>query len=162
MSERKNIFELLKAGEEFYHRTGVKLYLAGGYRFHSDKNLKRFEERVKDSEGVRFLGLQNQLQLARLYSECCFHVLPSFIETPGISNLEAASFKKPIVVGDFPVLREYFSTDAIYTKFDHSSILNAMLQALDAAEQGGVEYDLEPFLPESIQNRYIELIQDLL
>lgn len=162
LSERKNIFELLKAGEKFYHKTGVKLYLAGGLRFHSDKNLKKFEELVKKLEGVKFLGLQNRSQLSRLYSSCLFHVLPSFIETPGISNLEAASFKKPIVVGDFPVLSEYFSKDAIYTKFDHASILNAMFKALEASEQGDVEYDLDSFLPNFIQNRYIRLINELL
>ena len=162
LSERKNIFELLKAGEDFYRITGVKLYLAGGVRFHSEKSLKRFEETIEKSNGVKYLGSQNQIQLARLYSGCLFHVLPSFIETPGISNLEAASFKKPIVVGDFPVLHEYFSTDAIYTKFDSSSILHSMLLASEAAELGPVEYDLERFLPHSIQNMYINLIQELL
>jgi glycosyltransferase involved in cell wall biosynthesis len=161
LSERKNIFELLNAAEKFYLNTGVKLVLAGGLRFHSDKNLDKFRTRLNEIKGIEYVGLQNKSQLHLLYRTCQFHILPSFIETPGISNLEAASFKKPIVVGDFPVLHEYFGSNAIYTKFGQSSIYSAMRKAMEVAEVGEVNHNLTRFSQSVIKAKYINLIASL-
>ena len=44
----------------------------------------------------------------RMMLRCSVYAMPSFIETPGLSNLEAAAINKPIVVGDRGSVREYF------------------------------------------------------
>ena len=159
ISERKNIFELMRAAEELFNSRNIRLVIAGGVRFHSHTNLKKFERELLKNRGVDFVGYQSKDALVELYENCKFHVLPSFIETPGISNLEACSFGKPIVVGDFPVVREYFGESAIYTGFKSSDILKAMKSAL--AISTPVKYDLSKFTTTRIAKQYSEIIEEL-
>ena len=159
VSERKNIFELLSAAEAFYKKTNIKLIIAGGVRFHSEDNLIKFEFELSKKKGVEFIGYQDKQSLSDLYANCRFHILPSFIETPGISNLEACSYGKPIIVGDFPVLHEYFGDSAIYCGFRSSEILKAMTIALTSTSP--VEYDLSKFTTEVIAAKYSKVIDRL-
>ena len=158
LSERKNILNLLLGAEQFYKDTGIPLLIAGEPRFHKYDNLVKFEKLLKSCSGVKFIGLKSRDELSGLYRNCLFHILPSFIETPGISNLEAASFGKPIVVGDFPVLREYFGDHAIYSGFKVRDIYSSMLMASSIARSGPIAYDLKRFEKKTIAKRYLDII----
>ncbi len=54
-------------------------------------------ERMGGSQGIRWVGYQNQEQLAELYRRTAVFVMPSFYETFGISCLEAMAFRIPVV-----------------------------------------------------------------
>ena len=63
---------------------------------------------------VTFLGAQPPASVHAAMRRAVAHCLPSFGETPGIANLEAASLGCPIVVGDRAAEREYFGEGARY------------------------------------------------
>ena len=109
--------------------------------------------------GIEIIGYQTKERLSELYENSKFHVLPSFVETPGISNLEACSYGKPIVVGDFPVLHEYFGDSAIDTGFKCSEILKEMRVALTCSFP--VEFDLSKFRKDCKSAQYMTVIDKL-
>ena len=114
ISERKNIFNLIRAASIFYRKTGLPLVLIGGTRFASKKSLTLFYKLLEDQAGaVIWLGQVTKSVGLRIVHKSCAHVLPSFIESPGISNLEALALGKRIVVGDFPVPSETFIINEI-------------------------------------------------
>lgn len=126
ISERKNIFELIKSSDLIFKKYGFYLVLIGGLRFHNPNNIKRFNDEIQKRDHIKYLGIKTKNEIDIYYKSCQFHILPSYIETPGISNLEASFYKKPIVVGNFPVLREYFSENATYTNFGYKSIFKSV------------------------------------
>lgn len=73
----------------------------------------------------------------KMMRRCNVHALPSFIDTPGLVNLEAAALNRPIVVGDRGSVREYFGSmpGVLYCDpKDPENIAEAIKQALDFGE----------------------------
>lgn len=153
ISERKNIFELIKSSEIIYKKFKLKLVIAGGLRFNNSKLAEKFLMKVNNKSCVEYKGHLNKEQLDSLYKTCKFHILPSFIESPGISNLEALSYNKKIIVGDFPILKEYFYEEAYYTKFSSKEIAKTIEKLLKSGDFYS-SYDLSKFSPEKIGSEY--------
>ncbi|WP_155943611.1 glycosyltransferase family 4 protein [Zestomonas thermotolerans] len=130
IDERKNILNLVKAVKG----TEVNLLIVGKPApLHQDY----FHEVKKE-----ILGLKNVIHLGRgfsqeelssLYRLSHMHVLPSWLETPGLVSLEAGLFGNNLVVGDCPPVREYFDGIAEFcSPGDISSIREAIVRAYDA------------------------------
>lgn len=117
LGERKNSIGLLQAFLDVYKSIRRKLVLIGGNRFLNAKNAEMVTNLINQNEDkiihIPFLPSGSDM-IKSAYSHCVFHVLPSHVETPGISNLEAMAFGKNILVGDCLPVREYFSDYAFY------------------------------------------------
>jgi glycosyltransferase involved in cell wall biosynthesis len=115
LDERKNILNLLKAYLEIKDEINKKLIIIGDFRFRNEQNLLLTKDIIEKNKDfiihLPYINRNNDL-LKSAYHNCAAHLLPSLLETPGISNLEALYFGKPILVGDCEPVREYFEGTA--------------------------------------------------
>jgi glycosyltransferase involved in cell wall biosynthesis len=123
---RKNQLNLIEAVRD----TDMTLVLAGP----ATANQSRYVQRVRDSaaslENVHVLGAVTSEEKAWLYSLAQIHVLPSWMETTGLSSLEAAVAGCSIVVSPNGDTRDYLGDDAEYCDpASPSSISDALLRA---------------------------------
>ncbi|HOL83526.1 MAG TPA: glycosyltransferase family 4 protein [Caldisericia bacterium] len=135
IDERKNTLNLIKAFLEIYPVVKMKLVIIGSFRFRDYKKRKELEVLINDNKDkivyIPFLERESDL-LKSAYLNCRAHLLPSFLETPGLSNLEAAIFKRPILVGECKPVKEYFEEHAIYCNpYDIKSIRNGILKVIE-------------------------------
>lgn len=136
---RKSTLNLIKAV------TGTKytLVLAGK----ESQNQKKYVEQVHQSAGdnVVFLGPVSHEDLQYLYGQAKVHALVSWMETPGLSSLEAAAVGCNIVVTRKGDTEDYFGNDAFYCEPDD---VNSIRSAIDKA------YNAPP--NPQLQNRILE------
>lgn len=123
---RKNQPNLIEAVRD----TDITLVLAGP----ATANQGRYVQRVKDAaaslDNVHVLGAITPEEKACLYSLARVHVLASWMETTGLSSLEAAVAGCSIVVTPNGDTREYFGDDAEYCDpGSPSSIRDAIFRA---------------------------------
>lgn len=135
LDERKNSINLLKAFNKTLSLHTNNLVLIGGERFINPSNRAKFEN-LKKQAGDRIIHIpyvnheSGLIQAA--YNECIFHVLPSYVETPGLANLEAGLNNKPLLVGDCKPVREYFGKNVYYCNPGNVDNISSMiLQLLD-------------------------------
>ncbi|MDD2573890.1 MAG: glycosyltransferase family 4 protein [Bacillota bacterium] len=124
ISPRKNQLALIEALEG----TGIKLVLIGPV------NDRKYGERCKKAGkgNVVFIPGQSSAQLRDSYAAAAIHVLPSWFETPGLSNLEAAAAACPIATTEYGCTQEYFGELACYCLPDDiDSIRQSILQGLE-------------------------------
>ncbi|MDA9018564.1 glycosyltransferase family 4 protein [Flavobacteriaceae bacterium] len=161
LSERKNVFQLLIASDSIYKNNKLKLHIAGDLRFFEKKNKIKFNDMLKKRPWVVYHGLLSKIKLDVLYNNCLFHILPSFIESPGISNLEALSRNKKIIVGDFPILREYFKSEAIYSGFSSKKIIKSV-ESLIHANDFTSKFDLSFCSSKIISEKYGAIFKNII
>jgi glycosyltransferase involved in cell wall biosynthesis len=124
---RKSTLNLVKAVK----KTNYKLVLVGK----ESQNQKKYvnQVRLEAGENVFFLGTISHSDLKDLYSVAKVHVLPSWMETPGLSSLEAAVMGCNIVVTKKGDTEDYFEDYAYYCEPDDvSSIKNAIDRAFES------------------------------
>lgn len=139
---RKSTLNLVKAVKN----TNYKLVLVGN----QSKNQKDYVEQVhiEAGENVIFLGAIPHEQLRDLYKVAKVHVLASWMETPGLSSLEAAVMDCNIVITKKGDTEEYFEDYAFYCEPDNvESIKNAIDNAYNEP--------INPKLKEKIITKYI-------
>jgi len=84
------------------------------------------------NENVLYLGYKNYLELLPYYYNARIHILPSYRETPGLSNLEAGSLGCGIVTTIVGTAVEYFKDFAYYCiPWDENSVERAILKCWD-------------------------------
>lgn len=101
---RKNQLDLAKVCDSL----GIQLVLIGNV---IDK--KYFNECIK-FKNVIYLGFMDNYNIYNAYRFAKLHVLPSFVENPGLSSLEAAASGCNIVSTSEGGAKEYFKDMAIY------------------------------------------------
>lgn len=104
IEKRKN--QLMLA--EVCNKLGIHLVLIGNV---CEK--KYFAECMK-FKNVIYLGYMDSYNLYNAYRFAKFHILPSFVETPGLSSLEAAASGCNIISTSEGCAREYFKDMAAY------------------------------------------------
>ena len=111
-------------------RMDIDVVLAG--RFSDDAPYYRLcRQAAGDSGRVHFLGALDRDVLFSAFTAARAHVLPSWSETPGLANIEAALCACPIVCGNIGAEREYFGEDAYYCNpASAASIGEAVAEAL--------------------------------
>jgi glycosyltransferase involved in cell wall biosynthesis len=119
-----------------------------------------YYEQVRREAGpnVHFLGQLDHALLPALYKAARVHALVSWMETPGLSSLEAAAMGCGLVVTDRGDTREYFGDFARYCEPDSvESIRSAILEAYrKPAETRLRERILEEFTWEKTAERTLE------
>lgn len=86
---------------------------------------------AKHKSSVRLVGALAHGELPDAYAAASVHALPSDLETPGLASLEAGLNGCNLVVGECPVVREYFDGIAVIVHQDVASIVKGLEQALD-------------------------------
>jgi glycosyltransferase involved in cell wall biosynthesis len=139
---RKSTLNLVKA----IKNTNYTLVLVGN----ESQNQKRYVEEVHQQAGenVVFLGAISHQDLKSLYQVSKVHALVSWMETPGLSSLEAAVMDCNIVATKKGDTYDYFEDYAYYCEPDDvKSITNAIDKAYNAP--------INPKLKEKILAKYI-------
>lgn len=122
ISPRKNQLALAKVCREL----SLPLILAGPIN-----NAKYMQEIERANPDVYLTGTKTDKELVSLYRLANVHVLPSWFETPGLSNLEAAACSCPIVTTKVGTAQEYFSNLAIYCQpGEFDNLKSALTEAL--------------------------------
>jgi glycosyltransferase involved in cell wall biosynthesis len=134
---RKNQSNLVEA----VRGTDLTLVLAGP----PTANQSRYVQRVKDAaaslDRVFVLGAVTPEEKSWLYSLARVHVLPSWMETTGLSSLEAAVAGCSLVVTPNGDTREYFGEDAEYCDpASPSSIRDAILRSCAREPSAALEH----------------------
>ena len=161
INERKNPFNLLKAAERVYKETGITTILIGGLRFSEKNNVKKFLNLIDRSVGVKWEGEQCSATAMQFLSNSLGHILPSFVESPGLSNIQAYLFKKPMVCGDFPIVREYFKHIPIYCGFRSKNIERAMISLIRSSQPKFENKKNIQWSSENVSKQYIKLFENI-
>jgi glycosyltransferase involved in cell wall biosynthesis len=100
---------------------GIQLVLIGNV------NDKQYFDECMKYKDILYLGFMDSYNIYNAYRFASLHALPSFVETPGMSSLEAAACGCNIVSTSEGSAEEYFKDKAIYCNpYDESSIYNAV------------------------------------
>ncbi len=130
---RKSTLNLIRAVKN----TDYRLVLAGK----ESQNQKEYVNQVhtEAGENVTFLGPVPHEDLTELYATAKVHALVSWMETPGLSSLEAAAMGCNIVVTTKGDTRDYFGDYAFYCEPDD---VDSIRKAIDTAFNTPVNPDL--------------------
>lgn len=130
---RKNILLLLEAYDQFVKSTGSKLQLyCVGHIGWADLLLGR-EIRKRNLENlVKVVIGPSSDELAEIYRNCLFLVLPSKYEGFGLTVVEAMSFQKPSIVSNKSSLPEVIGNAGLVVDvLDSTSLASAMRQMVE-------------------------------
>lgn len=98
-------------------------------------------------KNVTYAGNLTEHDLIKLYQNAKLHVLCSFVETPGLSSLEAGFLGCNIVSTSEGSTEEYFKNMALYCNpYDDESVYNAV--------KGGLSFDQQPALRQYILENF--------
>ena len=133
---RKNQYNLVKAMNILWEdpeNEDLQLVLMGDrsneYQAHLTKNLK--------GKHVLFAPPGGPLAVMKMMLRSACHAMPSYVETPGLVNLEAAALSRPIVVANRGSVRDYFADTpgCFYADPDDSEdIARALREAIEMGE----------------------------
>jgi glycosyltransferase involved in cell wall biosynthesis len=127
---RKNQLNLIEA----CRNTDLQLVLAGPPTANQSRYVQQVRELAKPLANVHILGAVSPEDKSWLYRLAAVHVLPSWMETTGLSSLEAAVAGCAIVVSPNGDTRDYFGEDAEYC--DPASPQSIRAAILRAGERG--------------------------
>ena len=116
----------------------------------ASQNQKAYVDQVRQEAGanVVFLGAISHDELRQLYQVARVHVLPSWMETPGLSSLEAAAMDCNIVATQKGDPYDYFEELAFYCQPDDVASIRTAIDTAFAAP-------LNPKLKERVLTHYI-------
>ncbi|RZJ34219.1 MAG: glycosyltransferase [Flavobacterium sp.] len=139
---RKSTLNLVRAVKG----TNYRLVLAGK----ESQNQKEFVRQVHEEAGenVTFLGAVSHEELRELYAVAKVHALISWMETPGLSSLEAAAMNCNIVVTRKGDTEDYFGNYAYYCEPDN---VESIKEAINIAYNSPVD----PALREKILDEFV-------
>lgn len=133
IEERKNQLNLIKA----LKNRNKKLILIGNIR---DEDY--FNRCMEEGKGfVKHIGYLNNDDpiLISAYKECELFILPSLLETPGLSALEAAACGAKIVITEIGCTKEYFEGMVTYVDpYNIQNIYNGIKNELSIERDGSI------------------------
>jgi len=125
---RKNQLALVKS----LNGTNLPLILVGAISKNQVEYFQEVDKYIKQNESFHYLGTIDYEKLYQLYKVCKVSVLPSWLDTPGLVSLEAASMGCNLAISTRGSTREYFGDNAFYCEPDDlESIKNAVLAAYE-------------------------------
>lgn len=129
---RKNQLNLVRA----VNQTPYTLALVG----QPAPNHQDYYDRIRQEAGprVHFFGQVNHQELPHYYRAAKVHILPSWMESPGLSSLEAGAMGCNLVVTDKGDTREYFGDLAIYCDPASVESIRAALEMAMQQEKNGL------------------------
>lgn len=141
--ERKNTLGLLEAFKNTMNLHDLQLVMIGGNRFVNEKNKLNFEKLLQDIGHrvhlINFLPPGSD-EIVCLLQECEFHLLPSFVETPGLATLEALAANKPCLVGECAPTMEYFDNCVTFCNPKSVKSIEDGIMRLVSSSHASTEY----------------------
>lgn len=127
IEKRKNQLNLLRAMK------GIErsLVLVGAVAPNHKEYLRQIQKEA--GPNVTFTGHISPEETRAYYRACQVHALISWMETTGLSSLEAAAMGANLVITDRGDTREYFRDDVFYCEPDNVGSIRAALQTALAA-----------------------------
>jgi glycosyltransferase involved in cell wall biosynthesis len=126
IEQRKNQLGLIKAMK----RIGMPLILIGNIR-----DIGYYQQCLREGyKELRYIGPldHHDILLAAAYHECRLFALPSLLETPSLSALEAAVSGAKIVITEVGCTKEYFGDEVTYVDpYSVDSIYEGIIHELD-------------------------------
>jgi Glycosyltransferase len=128
-------------------------------------NDKKYFSKIMSFKNVSYFGFIDNYNKYNAYRFAKLHVLPSFIETPGLSSLEAAASGCNIVSTSEGCADEYFRNMAIYCNpYNLDSIYKAVEEGIKRRKDNKLKgYILEKYTwkkcVESLYNSYLKIIR---
>lgn len=150
----KNQLALAKACKDI----GIQLLIIGKI-----KDREYFDQCMKIGN-VLYLGFIDSYNIYNAYRFAKLHVLPSYMETPGFSSLEAAASGCNIVSTIEGCAGEYFKDMAIYCNpYDEGSIRKAIEEGIKRPKNNELKnYVKENYSWDNYINKLYELYKNLL
>lgn len=138
IAKHKNLETLVDGFELVLAKNNeLRLVIAGGTGRSKDPWASQLQEEIHArnlQDNVIITGALDFQELSMMYRYAQAVVLPSLEEGFGFTPLEAAAFKKPIVVSDIPVFREVLGESALYAEaLSAESWAKAILLAVQMA-----------------------------
>jgi len=133
---RKNQLRLIQALRD----TDFTLVLAGKPTPNQTRYVAKVREAAAGASNVYYLGEVSPNAKRALYALARVHAMPSWMETTGISSLEAAVMDCALVVTPNGDTREYFDN---YAHFCRPDDLNSIRDAVDAGWRAGPNAELK-------------------
>ncbi len=131
---RKNQLLLCQMANEL----DINVILAG------TTNSKQYLKNCLTLPNVHYWGFANYNQLRYLYQNAELHILCSFVETPGLSSLEAGYFGTKIISTLEGSAVEYFKNMAVYCNpYDRYDIKNSISTSLTQKNNPGLKKHIE-------------------
>jgi glycosyltransferase involved in cell wall biosynthesis len=111
---------------------------------------------------VKFLGWLPETELPLLYAASAAHILPSWVELPGLSSLEAGAAGTRVITTCISGMQEILGTEAGYCDpWDLQSIRSAVLTALASPVPGALRARLlSEYSWRAVAARNLSLYQD--
>ena len=107
---RKNQLELVKALDQ----SGYKLVLVGAVSQNQIGYFDKVNKIINKNESFYYIPQLENEKLYQLYKVCKVSVLPSWLDTPGLVSLEAASMGCNLAISSKGSTTEYFGDHAEY------------------------------------------------
>lgn len=129
ISPEKNCLALIEALWD----VDVQIAFIGSSAPHSKDYVDLCHQRAAERKGVHFIDWMDHKDLPGIYASANVHILPSWRETPGLANLEAAAAGCKIVSTSIGSAYEYFGDKAWYCDpANTKTIKQAVLSALNS------------------------------
>lgn len=158
---RKNVLNLLRAVEG----TNIKLVLIAQKSPINEFYYQKCNEIIKASKNIYHINSKLNIdKLVGAYKACHTHALVSYLETPGLVNLEASLFGVNLVLGDCEPVKEYFGNYALYCDPDDIEDIRAkIIMSLDREKNYSLsEYVRENLSWEKIALKYYEVYKKII
>ena len=131
---RKNQLALIRA----LKGTDISIIFAGGFRPMHSYYYHRCRRNAKDQH--TFLGTCSNEKVLELMGRAKVHIQTSFLETPGIANLEAGLMGCNVVLPPVDPVRDYFGNlGHIFASYDSGTIRKTILSAINTAPGHSIE-----------------------
>lgn len=124
IDKRKN---QLQVAESFIN-TKYKVLFAGPIGPNSARYAKELLDIINRNDNLKYLGSLAQNELFNLYGRARYHCLLSWVETPGLVNLEAFSCGAEVIVADKGSVRDYLGDAAHYVEIGQNNELLKILK----------------------------------
>lgn len=131
---RKNQLNVIRALKE----TDYKVIFIGD----ASPNQKKYYDQCRKEATVnmQFINFISQEELIKYYRRTKVHVLASWFETTGLSNLEAGVMGCNLVIGNRGDVKDYFEDYAFYCEPDD---LDSIKNAIDKAWNSDIKHELK-------------------
>lgn len=125
--ERKNQLNLIKA----VNQEKIPIVFIGAPAYYHQKYFQKCQK-IADPSLIKFFPFLEQEEVKMFYQFAHFHALVSWLETPGLVNLEAGILGCNLVISKRGPVEEYFKEYAFYCEpNDISSIRRAIKEAFE-------------------------------
>ncbi len=136
---RKNQLSLVKALDE----TNYKLVLVGAVSANQTEYFQEVKKYIDKNRNFSYISNIPNEELYQLYKVCRVNALPSWLDTPGLVNLEAAAMGCRLAISKRGTTTEYFENYAYYCEPDN---IESIKQAVDLAYKMEDTSDLQKLI----------------